>query len=294
MIDFIYSATDDDRITIYPADCIGYYSHKELASRQKAHKSEAPPVWQGCNAGKRSLGILHNGEILGCTSIRNRDFIEGSIRKRPLREIWEDEKTFLWNRSMKKTDLQGACKTCQYGELCLGGCPNTRLTMTGKIYSENEFCSFNLALKKTQKIIAPIDDPAELLATARNLTMKREFQLATLSLERALEIEPEDIDVLELYGYVNFSLNNMEECRNANQQVLNLDAENAYANKGMGLALHRLGDSESGIRYLQKAVSLAPKEDTAPYHDLAVVYMEIGQREKAEAVLKEANLPSFS
>lgn len=286
VIDFIYSATDDDSITIYPADCIGYYSHKELASRQKAHRAASPPVWRGCNAGKRSFGILHNGEILGCTSIRNREFIEGSIRKRSLREIWEDENSFLWSRTLKKTDLQGKCKTCQYGELCLGGCPNTRLTMTGKIHSENEFCSYNLALKKTEQFIEPINNADELLATARNLTMKREFQLAALSLERALAIDSSNIDVLQLYGYVSFALNNLEECRKANQQVLNLDANNVYANKGLGLALHRLGDSTSGIRYLQKAVALAKEGDTDPHHDLAVVYMETGQREKAEVLLK--------
>jgi len=290
VIDFIYSAADDDRITIYPADCIGYYSHKELASRQKAHKAASPPVWRGCNAGKRSLGILHNGEILGCTSIRNREFIEGSIRERSLREIWEDEKAFLWSRTLKKAELEGQCKTCQYGELCLGGCPNTRLTMTGKIHSENEFCSYNVALKKTQQLVAPIDDVAELLATARNLTMKGEFQLAALSLERAMEIEPENIDVLQLHGYVSFSLNNLEECRKSNQQVLDIDAENVYANKGLGLALHRLGDSDGGISYLQKAVALASEDDTDPYHDLAAVYMETGQRDKAEALLKGAKL----
>ncbi|WPD23701.1 MAG: radical SAM protein [Candidatus Electrothrix scaldis] len=290
VIDFIYSAADDDRITIYPADCIGYYSHKELASRQKAHKAASPPVWRGCNAGKRSFGILHNGEILGCTSIRNREFIEGSIRERPLREIWEDEKSFLWSRTLKKEELEGQCKTCQYGDLCLGGCPNTRLTMTGRIHSENAFCSYNVALKKTQRIIGPIDSVAELLQTARNLVMKGEFQLAALSLERALEIEPENIDVLQLYGYVSFSLNNLKECRDANQQVLKIDTDNVYANKGMGLALHRLGDSDVGIRYLQKAVALAPEGDRDPYNDLAAVYMETGQQDKAEALLKEANL----
>lgn len=290
LIDFIYSATDDDRITIYPADCIGYYSHKELASRQKAHKADAPPVWRGCNAGKRSFGILHNGEILGCTSIRNREFIEGSIRERPLREIWEDKKAFLWSRTLKKVDLKGHCKTCQYGDLCLGGCPNTRLTMTGNIHSENEFCSYNLALKKTQQLIAPVDNTGELLSTARNLTMKGEFQLAALSLERAMEIDSSNIDVLQLYGYVSFALNNLEECRQANQQVLHIDANNVYANKGLGLALHRMGDSDSGIRYLQTAVALVQDGDTDPYHDLAAVYMETGQRDKAEALLKEAGM----
>ena len=27
--------------------------------------------WAGCSAGKKSVGILQNGDIVGCTSIRN-------------------------------------------------------------------------------------------------------------------------------------------------------------------------------------------------------------------------------
>lgn len=48
---------------------------------------------------------------------------------------------------MTKDKLSGSCKTCVYGSKCLGGCPNTRLTMKGSIYEENEYCAYNLSLK---------------------------------------------------------------------------------------------------------------------------------------------------
>ena len=42
--------------------------------------------------------------------------------------------------------LSGQCRNCAYGSRCLGGCPNTRLTMDGSIYGENQYCAYNLAM----------------------------------------------------------------------------------------------------------------------------------------------------
>lgn len=288
VIDFTYAHKDDERIAIYPADCLGYYSQREQIVRQKAHRLDSPPVWRGCNAGKRSLGILHNGDILGCTSIRDRRFVEGSVRLQALKEIWESKNTFLWNRALRKHDLKGYCKTCQYGEQCLGGCPNTRLTMNNDIQSENQYCSYNLALRQADQRLGETSDVAELIAIARNLVLKGEMQLAALALQRALALEPDSAEILSLFAYVSFALDNLEECRSANERILRADPQHSYANKGMGLALHRLGQSESGIHYLRKAVEYSDEGDFDSYHDLAVVYLEAGRREDARQLLDQA------
>ncbi len=288
VIDFTYDTMQEGLITVYPADCLGYYNIKELQVRQNAHKSAGLPIWTGCNAGKRSLGILHNGQILGCTSIRDREFIEGSIRERPLKEIWEDETTFLWNRNAAKTDLAGKCRVCKYGDVCLGGCPNTRLTMNGKIQSENEYCSYNTAMCKTEEDIAAISDFEELVRLGKEYAGKKEFQLAALLLQQALQKEPNNIELLSHYGYVHFFLNNFEESREANRKVLLMNPDDVYANKGMGLASHRCGDTETGISYLKRAIELAPPEYSDPYYDLAVVYMESGRKEEIKALQEKA------
>jgi hypothetical protein len=59
---------------------------------------------------------------------------------------------------MTKDKLAGQCKTCKYGSKCLGGCPNTQLTMNGDIYSENQYCSYNVALKNSEEKIAGYSD----------------------------------------------------------------------------------------------------------------------------------------
>lgn len=123
IIDFIHQHSTDPDMSIFPADCLGYYSVKEIEARTRANRSDEPISWIGCNAGKRSFGILHNGDILGCTSIRDRSFIEGNIRERPLAEIWHDPEKFAWSRTITKKQLSGRCAGCGYGDVCLGAAP---------------------------------------------------------------------------------------------------------------------------------------------------------------------------
>ncbi|GKT28217.1 PqqA peptide cyclase, partial [Aduncisulcus paluster] len=106
ILDFIHKNGQNGQIKIYPADCLGYYTRKETEIRQIVFNSQVETHWDGCHAGKRSFGILQNGDILGCTSIRDDEFIEGSIRKRPLKEIWMDAESFTWSREMNKSKLK--------------------------------------------------------------------------------------------------------------------------------------------------------------------------------------------
>ena len=117
IIDFCNETMKEGRIRIYPAGCVGYFD-----------KFEPNTEWDGCNAGIRGFGILQNGDILGCTSIRSREFIEGSVRERPLAEIWNDPENFSWRRNMTEKQLSDFCGHCVYGSKCFGGCTNTRLT----------------------------------------------------------------------------------------------------------------------------------------------------------------------
>ncbi|MBB2183591.1 radical SAM protein [Lachnospiraceae bacterium MD1] len=146
IIDFAYETNIEGRILITLPDTIGYYTHKEAIARKIAAHSEATPLWEGCNAGIRSFGILSNGDVIGCTSIRNAKFIEGNIRERSLMDIWEDENSFAWRRNMTARQLQGKCGSCEYAVRCLGGCSNVRLLDTGDIYGENRFCAYHAAM----------------------------------------------------------------------------------------------------------------------------------------------------
>lgn len=163
IIEFCYQESLRGQITIFPADCIGYYNKKEVMTKKRAFVAPDSGLWNGCSAGLRSFGLLHNGDVLGCTSIRNPEFIEGNIKKQSLRSIWEDDDKFAWRRKFTKDKLQGHCRTCKYSPMCLGGCANSRLTINGSVESENIYCSYNLGLKKSQTRVDAIDNALSLI-----------------------------------------------------------------------------------------------------------------------------------
>ena len=154
IIDFCYETSQEGKIDIHPADCIGYYNDKQTQIYEKIYKTSHIEDWDGCNAGMYGFGILHNGDILGCTSMRDKSFIEGNIKKRTLKDIWYDPQAFAWRRFFKKENLKGDCLKCEYGEKCLGGCANSRLSINGSIYSENLYCTHNLLMKKKSEILS--------------------------------------------------------------------------------------------------------------------------------------------
>lgn len=143
LIDFSFEENKRGKIKVFLAENIGYYTRKESLSRSMALGVKKPVLWKGCNAGIRSFGILHNGDVVGCTSMRRPEFVEGNIRKRPLIDIWNDEDSFAWRRKFSASSLKGTCRECTYAETCLGGCSNVRITMNDSLASENTLCVYN-------------------------------------------------------------------------------------------------------------------------------------------------------
>lgn len=278
LIDFCYETSMQDEIKIFPADCIGYYTKKEMHIRQIAYQSANVPVWDGCNAGVRSFGILHNGDILGCTSIRNAEYIEGNIREKKLSDIWNDPNGFAWRRKMKKTDLGGDCAICVYGGKCLGGCPNTRLTMNGKITSENCYCAYNLAVKRLRESLSEKADASQLISQAQEKINHGKFQEVALLTERVLALQPDNTDAWNLKGYAEYMCGNYSLCEEANLKALEINPGNTYAMKGLGLSLHKQGHSEQGLRYLEEAAKLTNYSDNDILNDLNVVKNEMEKK----------------
>lgn len=286
IIDLAYQCMNEASIEVMLGDCIGYYNLKEIEVFKR--RCGGSYSRQGCTAGKYTFGILHNGDILGCTSIRDKEFIEGNIRNTPLKMIWENPNSFSWNRNMKKEDLKGFCNKCRFGDRCLGGCSNTKLTTGGSVYAENQYCSYNHAIKNRIKLFERIQSTEELVAMGRSFAEKGYCQLAETALHIALQRNgaESDIDLLNLYGYVSFRLGNYNISLQANEKVLQREPNSVYALKGKGLCLVRLGKSEEGVEQLKRAASLTDKGFMDPYLDLAIVLSEIGRREEAISIIE--------
>jgi radical SAM protein with 4Fe4S-binding SPASM domain len=112
-------------LPVIGAHCYGYYS-----------KFLPGCSWEGCSAGISSIGITSDGGIVGCLSMGNERFIEGNIREKSLKEIWEDPNSFSYNRKFDKNQLGPNCRNCKYGTICKGGCNAMSYTITGKFHND--------------------------------------------------------------------------------------------------------------------------------------------------------------
>ena len=137
VIHFILENASSAPFVIGAADNIGYYTEGEGYLRGNL---SGFAMFSGCKAGLSSIGIDSVGNVRGCESMYDDVFIEGNLRKRNLREIWEDPSAFAYNRSFTTEQLTGCCGTCEYGEYCRGGCRSYNYFVNGKPY-ESDTCA---------------------------------------------------------------------------------------------------------------------------------------------------------
>jgi nif11-class peptide radical SAM maturase 3 len=108
-----------DGLSIQPGNNIGYYGPYERLLRGGGDDEWA--IWQGCQAGLAVLGIEADGTIKGCPSLPTAAYDGGNIRGASLRTIVEEREALNFNRA-PSSDLWGFCGTCEFADLCRGGC----------------------------------------------------------------------------------------------------------------------------------------------------------------------------
>ena len=133
---FDRAAADGD-VELYAADGIGYYGGMEQSVRGNS------PVgsWYGCSAGCQVIGVEANGNIKPCLSMQSDEFVVGNVREKSLREIWEDDESFAFNRKFEPSMLEGFCATCRYGDICRAGCRFQAFSSSGSMF-DNPYCYY--------------------------------------------------------------------------------------------------------------------------------------------------------
>ena len=146
VMDFIASKLPEAPFSIGIADNIGYFSENEPVLRGNPFA-----CFEGCGAGIVSIGIDSVGNVRGCESMYDDFFIEGNLRERSLKDIWEDDNSFLYNRAFDVSMLTGSCAKCLMGPLCAGGCRSYNyFTNGGKLY-ENVLCPRGKRIRESNK-----------------------------------------------------------------------------------------------------------------------------------------------
>ncbi|MEH2007624.1 nif11-class peptide radical SAM maturase 3 [Nostoc sp.] len=127
-------------VKLQPGNNVGYYGPYE---RMLRGGGDAWTFWQGCTAGLSTLGIEADGAIKGCPSLPTTAYTGGNIRDYSLRRIIEETEELRFNLGADTpkgtSHLWGFCKTCEFAELCRGGCSWTAHVFFDK-RGNNPYC----------------------------------------------------------------------------------------------------------------------------------------------------------
>ncbi|WP_407899911.1 nif11-class peptide radical SAM maturase 3 [Scytonema sp. NUACC26] len=137
-------------VRVQPGNNIGYYGPYERLMRGGGNEWG---FWQGCGAGLSTLGLEADGAIKGCPSLPTAAYTGGNIRNRSLREIIEQTEELRFNLGADTPQgtehLWGFCKTCEFAQLCRGGC-----TWTAHVFFDrrgnNPYCHYR-ALEQAKR-----------------------------------------------------------------------------------------------------------------------------------------------
>lgn len=115
----------EEGLIVQPGNNVGYYGpYEKLLRGYGSHNDWA--FWRGCGAGLAIIGIEADGTIKGCPSLPTNAYAGGNIRDHSLHEIVLNSEELAFNMKAgtdQGTDhLWGFCKSCEYAELCRGGC----------------------------------------------------------------------------------------------------------------------------------------------------------------------------
>jgi radical SAM protein with 4Fe4S-binding SPASM domain len=116
---------------------IGYFGPHEQLLRSRPGGVETH--WNGCLAGRATLGIESDGTVKACPSLPTGPYAGGNVRDRALEEIWATSAPVRFTRDRTAGELWGHCATCYYADECRAGCSWTSHVTLGR-RGNNPFC----------------------------------------------------------------------------------------------------------------------------------------------------------
>jgi radical SAM protein with 4Fe4S-binding SPASM domain len=128
-------------LLLMPGNNLGFFGPEEL--RLRSQRPGDQDSFGGCQAGRFVMGIESDGAVKGCPSLPTTAYVGGHVGTRPLSEIWEHAPELQFTRG--DVALWGHCKSCEYAEVCRGGCNFTAHSFFGRP-GNNPYCHYR-ALK---------------------------------------------------------------------------------------------------------------------------------------------------
>jgi radical SAM protein with 4Fe4S-binding SPASM domain len=129
----------DRGVLIMPGNNLGYFGPEEALLRSQ--RADQRDHFSGCQAGRYVMGIESDGAVKGCPSLQTSHYVGGSLKDRSLQSIWLETPELAFTRARTREDLWGFCKTCPFGDVCLGGCSFTAHAVLGRP-GNNPYCHY--------------------------------------------------------------------------------------------------------------------------------------------------------
>jgi radical SAM protein with 4Fe4S-binding SPASM domain len=149
-----------DGVKLMPGNNLGYFGPEEALLR--SFDAGGRDHWRGCQAGRFVMGIESNGAVKGCPSLQSAHYVGGNVRDTPLDALWHDNARVGFSRSRDVGDLWGFCATCDFSDVCMGGCTFTAHAILGRP-GNNPYCHYRaraLAKRGIRERLVP-DEPAQ-------------------------------------------------------------------------------------------------------------------------------------
>lgn len=119
------------------ANNVGYYGPHETLLRSAP--GGMATHWTGCTAGVGVMGIESDGTIKACPSLPTAPYASGNVLTTPIADVWDTSPTMRFARDRTADELWGFCATCDYADVCRGGCSFTTHTTLGR-RGNNPWC----------------------------------------------------------------------------------------------------------------------------------------------------------
>lgn len=144
----------EDGCIVQPGNNVGYYGPYEKLLRSYGSDNDWA-FWRGCSAGLALIGIEADGTIKACPSLPTTPYAGGNIRDHSLRDIAINAEEMTFNMKAGTEEgtehLWGFCKTCEYAELCRGGCNWTAHVFFDR-RGNNPYCHHRALVQATNGI----------------------------------------------------------------------------------------------------------------------------------------------
>ncbi|HUX10712.1 MAG TPA: sulfatase-like hydrolase/transferase [Terriglobia bacterium] len=114
----------------------------------------------------------------------------------------------------------------------------------------------------------------------RDYLRTHQLEKAVQVMQRALELNPTDLDNLRNLGTADLQLGRLQEARKAFESITVQSDRYGPAFNGLGLVAISEGDADAALRNFQKAIEADPSE-VEPLLNLGLLYQKAGQKQQA-------------